>query len=344
MSRQHRRLALILAAVLVAVAGPVAAGTLLAYVTNIGDDSISVVDVDALLPVATFAVGDRPVDVIVSADRAALYVSRVDGMVEMRSRSDGALLTAVQAGIQAQELLLAPTGDRLYVAGADALGGAVMVLAGSDLAPLGRIALPSSGFGLALSPDGARLYASAPSSDLLVVVDTGTDTGLGSIAVGDSPQGVAVAADGARVYAGTTGAQGVATLSVVDAGSGLLIDQIRFGSAPLTFPFFIALAPTRAHVTVGHTFTGAYQALGVVDLTAGSALPGLDVGSNQAAGIELLADGRLLVVAGGALRRLLVFDAGGPTLLPLGGVDLGFSPRGLAVLDTDAVFADGFEG
>lgn len=58
--------------------------------------------------------------------------------------------------------------------------------------PLGSVAVGTRPWGLALSPDGTRLYtANGPSHDVSVV-DTATPTLITKIPVGQSPWGVAI--------------------------------------------------------------------------------------------------------------------------------------------------------
>ncbi|MFE1900364.1 YncE family protein [Streptomyces yangpuensis] len=45
--------------------------------------------------------------------------------------------------------------------------------------------------GLAVAPDGSRVYVSNFDSDTLTVIDTGTATPTATIPVGDGPTGVA---------------------------------------------------------------------------------------------------------------------------------------------------------
>jgi YVTN family beta-propeller protein len=56
--------------------------------------------------------------------------------------------------------------------------------------PVGSVAVGTRPWGLALSPDGTRLYtANGPSNDVSVV-DTSTLTVVAKVAVGQSPWGV----------------------------------------------------------------------------------------------------------------------------------------------------------
>lgn len=55
-------------------------------------------------------------------------------------------------------------------------------------------------WGIALSPDGARLYVAAFSTDALITVDTATRTVAARTQAGQFPYGVAVSNDGAHVY------------------------------------------------------------------------------------------------------------------------------------------------
>jgi YVTN family beta-propeller protein len=54
--------------------------------------------------------------------------------------------------------------------------------------------------GLAVSPDGKRVYVTNFSDDTVSVIGTVSNTVTSTIAVGNSPRGVAVSSDGDRIF------------------------------------------------------------------------------------------------------------------------------------------------
>jgi YVTN family beta-propeller protein len=55
-------------------------------------------------------------------------------------------------------------------------------------------------FGVAVTPDGSKVYVANEVSASVSVIDTATNTVVGTIPVGNFPIGVAVIPDGSKVY------------------------------------------------------------------------------------------------------------------------------------------------
>lgn len=89
-------------------------------------------------------------------------------------------------------------------------------------------------YGVAVSPDGSRLYASAYPAPYLRVIDTSTGTLLSSVLVGNQPHGVAVSPDGSRILVANSSS---GTVSVIDAQSLQVIATVHYGSVPESVAF-----------------------------------------------------------------------------------------------------------
>ncbi len=115
-------------------------------------------------------------------------------------------LLAVDLGAAEPEAYLGPVAvvaskdaQCLYVANHDARQIAVVRLADGSVTR--RIAVPAKPTGLALSPNGARLYVTcaAPQSTVCVI-DAGSGKRLGSFAAGHTAGGPVISPDGRRLY------------------------------------------------------------------------------------------------------------------------------------------------
>ena len=71
--------------------------------------------------------------------------------------------------------------------------------------------------GLAISPDGAHLYATDPTSDTVSVIDTAANTVTATVRTGPSPLGVAVSPDGRTAYVAEDSDPG--TVAVIDTAT-----------------------------------------------------------------------------------------------------------------------------
>lgn len=98
--------------------------------------------------------------------------------------------------------------------------------------------------GVAVTPDGHRLYVTDTTLSRVSVFDTATNKAVGRVRVGSSPSAVAVTPDGRRAYVTNAGSDDV---SVFDTATDEAVARVRVGS----FPFGVALSPDgrRAYVT-----------------------------------------------------------------------------------------------
>ncbi|MEV5708018.1 YncE family protein [Actinoallomurus sp. NPDC052274] len=104
--------------------------------------------------------------------------------------------------------------------------------------------------GVAVTPDGAKLYVADTGQFDVLVVDPATGAGR-RLRVGPFPRSVAISPDGTKVYAavtgGDTGKGGSDTVAVINARSDTVARSVRVGTAPRQVVF--AADGARAYVT-----------------------------------------------------------------------------------------------
>src|SRR4051812_18548235 len=138
------------------------------YATNIGSDTVSVIDPSTSTVKSTFQVGGRPFGVAITPDGKRAYVSTgADTSVWVIDTKTQAVITVLYGEARA-----------------------------------GYNSFPKS---LAITPDGSRVYIPVSTINTVRVVDTGTDKQIASLTVDDYPFAVAVAPDGKRAYVATAG-------------------------------------------------------------------------------------------------------------------------------------------
>jgi YVTN family beta-propeller protein len=96
---------------------------------------------------------------------------------------------------------------------------------------LQRIPLPATAkpMGLALSPDGSRLFVATGRGATVEVIDTRTNGIIGSVPVGRRPWGIALTGDGRKLYVANGPSNDV---SVIDTQSLRVTRTIPVGSLP----------------------------------------------------------------------------------------------------------------
>jgi YVTN family beta-propeller protein len=195
------------------------------------------------------------------------------------------------------------------------------------------IAVGAQPWGVAVSPNGSRVYVSNAGSNTVSVINTATNAVIATIAVGGYPVGVAVSPDSTRVYVASYGSN---TVSVINASTNTVIGSPIAASAPVG----VALnsTGTRLYVT---NFNGG--TLSVIN-TATAAM----VGSPMAVGplpysVAVSPDGSLAYVANSD-DTLSVIDTKTNTVVrtlatdstPESGVHfVAVSPDGLRIYATD---------
>ncbi|MBV8894676.1 MAG: YncE family protein [Acidobacteria bacterium] len=138
--------------------------------------------------------------------------------------------------------LIAPTAAHAIDAYITSSGGnTVSVIDTATNTVIATITLDRPSAGVAVTPDGSKVYIANGIADTVSVIDTATNTVIATIPVGGgfekNPFGVAVTSDGSKVYvANETG-----TVSVIDTATNTVIATIPIGLNPT----LLAVAPPR---------------------------------------------------------------------------------------------------
>jgi len=92
--------------------------------------------------------------------------------------------------------------------------------------------------GVAVSPNGKKVYVTDWKDRIVSVIDTTTVTVIATVPVGSSPEGIAVNPDGKKVYVANRGSN---TVSVIDTATNKVIATVPVGSSPEGIAFSRAL-------------------------------------------------------------------------------------------------------
>jgi YVTN family beta-propeller protein len=101
-------------------------------------------------------------------------------------------------------------------------------------------------FGVAVAPDGSKVYVANDDANTVSVIATATNTVSATIPVGSGPDGVAVTPDGSKVYVANANSNNV---SVIATTTNMVIATIPVGVNPVALGVFIQRRNTLA-VTV----------------------------------------------------------------------------------------------
>lgn len=193
----------------------------LAYVTNGGGNTVSVVDLVRNATIETIAVGANPSGVAVDAQHGLAYVTN------QGSRSVSVINTTthrpvgdlIPVGEGPENVAVSPAAARVFVSHR----GSAHIVAIDTVSrrPIGNpITLGSAVSDLAVGKDGRRLYVTLKQTGEIAVLDTTTTRSLATLSAGGEPTDVAVSGDGKRIYV-VNSAWG--TVTVIDAETNKLL-------------------------------------------------------------------------------------------------------------------------
>jgi len=132
----------------------------------------------------------------------------------------------VPVGAAATHVTFSPDGSRAYVT-TDTTQ--IVVMDTATHAVLDTITLPGRGGDLAMTADGATLYATDVADDSVYPIATSTLALGAPIAVGDQPYAILMSSDGAHIYVGNIGDS---TVSVIDASTQAVVQTVTGTGSP----------------------------------------------------------------------------------------------------------------
>ena len=120
-------------------------------------------------------------------------------------------------------------------------GNTVSVVDTASNTVVATVPVGSNPFGVAVSPDGARVYVTNFGSSNVSVIAIASNTVVATVPVGSRPYGVAVSPDGAFAYVANFSSSNV---SVIATASNTVVATVAVGAGPIAFGRFIGPAAT----------------------------------------------------------------------------------------------------
>ena len=211
--------ALSLASSLPVVAAPIA------YASNEGSGTVSMIDTATDKVTATFSVGGKPRGIALSPDGKRLYLSdQTANAVLTVDAATGALLTRTALGKSPEGIYLSSDGKLLAAAVEE--DDQVMLVDTASGKVVRKLKMRGKNPEHAVfSPDDRWLYVSSEEADSVDIVDLGKGEVVQSVKVGDRPRGIGFLPDGKRAYvaaenADTVNVIDVATMKVIASDQG----------------------------------------------------------------------------------------------------------------------------
>jgi YVTN family beta-propeller protein len=169
------------------------------YVTNVRDDTLTVIDTPTNTIDAAVPVGDGPAGVVVSPSGGHVYVSNyLAGTVSVVDTVTNTEIADIPTGNTPTAVAVTPNGAKLVVV--NKFSNDVAVVDTASNAVIGKVPVSVIPHGVAISPDGARAYVTNSEGHSLSVVDIAALTTVAQIPVGSRPISVALSPDGSTAY------------------------------------------------------------------------------------------------------------------------------------------------
>jgi YVTN family beta-propeller protein len=265
-----------------------------AYITNYGDDTVSVLDTASNTVVAVVPVNSSPFGVAVDPTGRRAYITHDNGGgISVLDTATNAVVGFIGPG--SHGVAITPDGARLYVPNYPAAYVSVVDTATNE--EVSSVDVGDQPQGLAITPDGKYVYVAnqgtGPSD--VSVIDTATNTVIATVPVGEGPYGVAVTPNGLFVYVTNSFESYPGTVSVISTLSNTVVATIPVGEEPQA----IAMHPDGTRAYVANTdwdLLDDQDTVSVIDTMSNTVIATVPV-DTQPFGIAITPDGTRVYVA-----------------------------------------------
>lgn len=295
-----------------------------AYVVNLADNNVSVIDTSTNTVVATIPVDPSPTIprfIAITPDGRFAYVTNYANILSVIDTSINALVDTIilPVGNFSEDIRITPNGNFAYFANSGLDNVSVLNTATNTI--VANVPVGNSPYGIAITPNGSFVYVTNTGSDNVSVINTNTNTVVATIPVGDAPVGIAITPNGNFAYVANQG-QSVAanTVSVIDTRTNTVVDTITVGLGPTA----VAITPDGNFVYV--TNAGSFS-VSVIDTGTNSVVATIPVGRFPF-GIAITPDGNFAYVANSGDDYVSVIDTNTNTVVDT--VTVGDGPLGIA--------------
>jgi YVTN family beta-propeller protein len=169
-----------------------------AYVTSESNEHVFEIDTETATEVGSITVGPDASALAFTPSGKQAYVGVGPEDVQVVETATGKLVGGpIEVGGFAEAIAFTPGGETAYVAA----GGEVDVIDTALGKVVAEVPIGAEVSGLAVSPDGKRLYVASPSEETVTVIETATSKIVGTpIAIVGKPEEIAITPSGATAY------------------------------------------------------------------------------------------------------------------------------------------------
>jgi YVTN family beta-propeller protein len=235
----------------------------LAYVSNYGDGTVSVIKTSDNSVMDTIAVGGKPFGVSMTPDGAYAYVSNYgSNSVSTIRTSDNSIIKSISVGQGPFGISMTHDGAFIYVD--NYTDNTVSVIDTSNNSVTDTVKVGNGPFGVSVTPDGKYAFVSNFGSNTISVIQTSDNSVTQSIPVGDGPSGVLVTPNGKFVYVSNFFDNSISVIQTSDDPAGnTVVNTIPVGN----WPDGVSVTPNGAYVYVNNYTDGTVSVIRTSDNT-----------------------------------------------------------------------------
>jgi len=162
------------------------------FVTNVTQNSVSIIDTEAKREIATISCGASPYGIEFCPTNDKIYVVNFasNGITIINASTNTIETTvALSSGSKPNDIAISPDGKYAYVANNGSNSVSVIDLTNNN--EIKSITVGTKPFAIICSPDGNKVYVTNDGSNTVSIINTETLTMEASIDVGTAPRGLA---------------------------------------------------------------------------------------------------------------------------------------------------------
>ncbi len=294
-----------------------------AYVANLSDDTVSVIDISTNLVVATVPVGSSPEYIAVTPNGQFAYVvNNGTNSVSVIDASTDMVVATITVGTNPAGISITPNGQFAYVVNGESNNVSVIdISTNTVIGP--PIAVGGTPEGVAITPNGQFAYVTNFSDGTVSVINISSNMVVDTIPVEAGPAPIAVNPNGLFAYVGNGNSS---TVSVLDLNTNMVTSNVGVGGLPVA----IAVSPggQYAYVLVSTITSSFISLLDTTSQTITTTIP-LPSGSDPE-GIAITPDGKYAYVTYSNLAEVAIVDLSSNTLTGTT-IPVGNTPFGIAI-------------
>jgi YVTN family beta-propeller protein len=158
-----------------------------AYITNEGDNTVSVINIGTNIVTAIINVGFEPFGVSVSSDGNKVYITNSgDSTVSVINTYTNTVMATIKVGTNPVGVSVSPDGSKLFVANDSS--NTVSVINTANNTVTSTIPVGAGPYGISVNPNGNDVYVANAGSNSVSVISTATNTVTATITVGKNPE------------------------------------------------------------------------------------------------------------------------------------------------------------